>query len=248
MATFSELISLFAELSGRDDLVDESGQTKLKFLFNAGLRYLDVRYKPPKGEAWYRKDIVAGDYKLAVPSCRSILEVWASNADGRKLLEKVADGDLKTDYASFPADIDRGEPSYYAPIVIGLAPSQQDLNETPGDPNVYTTQFSYDPYEIMFGSHYGYSGILLMPPADETYSIAVKGNFFSKQFSAGTDTNYWATIYPEVVVYAAAYALEIFYRNLEGARTQEQFIKNTLDGMEMDKIEEEINTIGRMIG
>lgn len=247
MATFAELKTLFQETSGRYDLIDETNQTTLKFLFNAGLRYLDVRYKNPKGEAWYKKDIVAGDYKLVIPSCRTILEVWASSSEARTLLEKVADGDLKTGYPEYPSSLDSGTPTYFSPIVIGLAPDQEDLTSTPGD-DVYTTQFSYDPYEIMFGAHYGYSGILLMPPADTTYTISVKGNFFSKQMSSGSDYNYWTLAYPEVVVYAAMYALEIFYRNLEGAKAQEQFIKNTLDGLEADVIEQEIAQISRMEG
>lgn len=248
MATFAELKLLFQEASGRSDLIDEVSQTTLKFLFNSGLRYLDVRYKNPKGEAWYKKDVVAGDYKLVIPSCRSILEVWASSVTGRTLLEKLSDGDLKIEYASYPADITAGTPTYFAPIVIGLAPAQEDLNQTPGDPNLYTGQFSYDPYEVMFGAHYGYSGILLMPPADGTYTISVKGNFFSTQLSDAADYNYWTLMYPEVVVYSAMYALEIFYRNAEGARAQEQFIKNTLDGLEADVVEQEISYVSRMEG
>lgn len=247
MATFAELKTMFRETSGRYDLLDEVGQTTLKFLFNAGLRYLDVRYKNPKGEAWYKRDIVSGAYKLVIPSCRTILEVWASSSSGRALLEKVADGDLKVEYSSYPSDTDSGQPIYFAPIVIGLAPAQEDLTDV-GGTDVYTGEFSYDPYEIMFGAHYGYSGILLMPPADTTYTISVKGNFFSKQMSDDADYNYWTVAYPEVVVYAAMYALEIFYRNAEGARAQEVFIKNTLDGLECDIIEQEIAQVSRMEG
>lgn len=225
--TLLQVRSMFRDVTGRYDLVDSNGADippilNGTFFINAGCRFLDGRQDNPKSALWYKKDIAAGDHKVEFTYARSILEVWVQDGDGRALLEASDLKALRNDYPEAVANLTQGVPKYWAPAILGLAPSQSALIKNPNSGTLYTTQFTYDWEDIIFAdelnqaTHWGYSGVILMPPSDGVYTISVLGEFYTDFLSADGDRNYWTERRPELLVKAAAMQLEAFYRNSAG--------------------------------
>jgi len=239
-----EVRAKFIALSGYEHLVKAKNvDNGANFLINAGQRYLDSLQDSPKSSAWLKKDIAAGDITLTFQNTRAIEEVWLANADGRVMLAKKSLKWLREIYDKAAADETRGQPRYFAPLVMGLAPEQADLTE-----DNYDDDYTYDTDGIMFGSHFAYSGILFMPPADGIYTISVKAKWFSKELSEDTDETFWTVRYPEVLIQATYMALEEFHRNTEGVRDWMRVIASRVSGIDRNLADEESAGITQIEG
>lgn len=171
-----EIRSKFVTLSGRNDLVKTvSNVTNIDngadFFINAGQRLLDTLQNTPESFKRYIEDIVQGGYKMTFPDCRAIKEVWLTNADGRFPLEKKSIGWIRQEYGEDYSVLDTGQPLYFAPSVHTLAPAQS--LKTADD---FTGMHDYGTVE--FGL-IGYHGVVIVPPADGTYTVNIWGLFFS---------------------------------------------------------------------
>jgi len=112
-----------------------------------------------------------------------------------------------------------------------------------------TTAFTYDDEDLVLAGttpHYAYRGIVWMPPADGTYTLEVWGDFFSKKLVDNYDTNFWATIYPDILIKAANYALESTYRNTAGMADWLSVIDNDLRGIDHNLVEQDISGVNQM--
>ena len=99
----------------------------------------------------------------------------------------------------------------------------------------------------MFGSSYGYNGILFRPVADTTYTISVLANWFSV-LENDSDKCFWSEVYPSVLIQATLLAIEVFYRNSTGVKDMVAAIEPMLRGIEMDLAREEAEEINQMEG
>jgi hypothetical protein len=61
--------------------------------------------------------------------------------------------------------------------------------------------------------NYGYSGIIVIPPADTDYTVMAGGNFLPVTLSGDTDTNFWSDEYPGLLVMAALRSLAMLDGN-----------------------------------
>lgn len=239
-----EIRTKFIDLTGRFDLVVDTTSYEdngANFFIEAGQRFIDSKINFPKSLARYQKDIAVDSILLTLQYARSIKEVWVTNSDGKYKLEKKTLTWLRSNYADTLADIDTGRPLYYSPAILGLSPEQAAL--TSGD---YTDEFTYDADDLMFGSHYGYNGVVFMPPADEIYTMTVIAEFLSIVLSLDADTNYWSIMFPDVLVAAAMLALEKFYRNTEGVKDMTAVVMDSLLGIDKDMVEQEISEVNIM--
>ena len=251
IATREEL----ARWSGRHDLVTDfaggdytdSGNGVSTKLINAGQKVLDRKALHIKRYSWHHEDVDAGAYSLNIRYCSSIKEVWAMNATtDRYPLDKVDLRWLREEYGEVYSELSQSDPSYYAPLVMSLAPDQAALTSSN-----YTGTFTYDHEEILFSdeaAHFLYSGILWMPPVDETFTISILGRFWSKPLSSDTDTSFWTEVHEELLVWAALYVLEGNYRNREGQRDYMQMIVDALADLDRDLVEEEAQDLDTMGG
>lgn len=245
MATKAQIKTLVIEMSGRQDLTETmyTGVTKFDFFLNAALKLLDISQGTPESKRWLMKDIAIGDHTLQFQNARVIHEVWFANADGRYQLEKKTLKWIRSNYSDALADISTGMPLYYAVDVIHLAPQQQDLGEVLPPPG----EFTYDYDNILFGASYGYNGIVWMPPTDEVYTVEVLADFYSLLTEDG-DSNYWSVQYPNVLVQAVLFAIEVFYRNTTGMNDYLNSLRPFLQGIDYNIAEQDAKDINEMEG
>lgn len=91
-------------------------------------------------------------------------------------------------------------------------------------------------------------GLLIGPPADAYYTLSVLGIFRFDLLEGDTDTNYWTDEWPTLLLYAALYTLESFYRNTAGMQDWMKAMNVIIFGIECDKVEEEVYNINQMRG
>jgi len=249
---FGEIRTKFIDLSGRFDLADSMESAPYSdggadFFIASGQRYLDNSQLHPKSLLRYQKDIVAGTYGLEFKDALSVKEVWFTTSSERKSLSKVGFGWMNTNFTYPPSDHSAGTPKYYSTNIIGLA-GQQDALTTAN----YTGDFTRERESIHFAdeasntSHQYYRGIIFLPPNDTAGTITVYGNFKAKALSLNADENFWSVQYPDLLIQAANYSLESFYRNTEGAKDWKVIIDETLRGIDYNLVEETISGINQM--
>lgn len=178
----TEIRLKFRELSGRFDLVNSDGSDNgADFYLNAGQRLLDLLVDSPKTESWYIPDskLTVGDYKIQMKHARSIREVWFSDSSSRFEVERKSLYWILSNYNLESGD--NGQPLYYAPIPVSLAPElfmKSELDYSSGEVQGYGV--------VEFDAPYEYTGLLFAPAADDMYSVKIRGRFFSQPLEAFT--------------------------------------------------------------
>jgi len=242
----------FCRRSGRLDLCtdfaggDYTDNGANRFI-NAAQRYLDNKGSFLKNYAWLRKDIAASAYKVTFQDCQAIKEVWVQDADGRVKLEKMDLEVMRANYADAMADLTTGDPAYYSPAVIGLAPEQATLTAV-GGASPYTDEFTYDFEDLTFGDHWRYNGILIAPPADAAFTVSILGKWYSLRLSTDTSKTFWTEVHEDILVLASCMMLERFYRNTQGVNDYKVEIIDSLNDIDKNVVEEDVQDLDQMGG
>ena len=230
-----EVRKKFRDLSGRFELVNKDGSSNgADFYINAGQRYLNRKGTTQKSYASSFKFIQIDNYAASFPFCRAIKEVWAATTTAKWQLEKKDLADMIAGYfTTLPSDIDSGTAAYYSPAV------------TRTSPETYKTDLaSFEAYigyvDIMSAEHFAYNTILIAPPTEEKLLIEVKGLFYDDQLTSDTDKSIWTEVHPDILVMAAIRMLEVYNRNTQGVNDWDSAIRESMHGIELDLVEEEI--------
>ncbi len=244
--TLIQLRQIMAEQDGRYDLVNADWTDNgLDYYINAGARFLDSYRLTPKSYKWLKKDIIAGDYFVAVERLLALKEVWMRDATQGWQLTKKSLGYIKEQYPGAVSGISNGQPTYFVRVVTGLAPEQKALTSAN-----YTDEFTFGFEDMIFSDqdtgHYKHAGILWMPPSDGAYTIEILGQFMSDPLTADADRNFWTTQFPEILMAAANMVIEETYRNSSGVKDRMRAIDNYLIGLDHDLVEEEISGRNQM--
>ena len=244
-----EIRKLFFLSSGRRDLVnaDHTDNGADRFI-NAGQTLLDSMVELKQLRARESISLKAGAYFALIDGCRIVEEVWVVGAEGEKVkLEKVPIDQLRTYYNEIISVADTGlipnilrnvgttyagTTAYYGIIPVSMAPMQQRLELLHNYAN------RQDMEGAGFGHFYNQTGLLLMPPTDEALTLTVFGVFSSTPLHDNGDVSFWTMLHPFTLVHAAMYQLEVFYRNIEGARGWMEAISLALVGMNNDEAAE----------
>ncbi len=239
MSQFSLVKAKFIEITGRADLSDPAAAFDAGFFINAGQRYLDRLFNRGKVEARHFVNLTVGQVLVPLENVRSFKEVWLFDSETRVPLTVESAFALREYYNEPVANLSSGPPEYYAPIII--RPYPHDLTST-GLNQVWATQ------DMKLSGHETYNAILLMPPVDESgvYTLEVKGLFYSPALSADTDKSYWTEENELLLIFAAAFMMELSYRNTEGAKDWKNSILEITDGLDKDIVEEQITGISSM--
>jgi hypothetical protein len=239
----------FCELSGRYDLMNaDYTDNGADFFFEAGQRFLDMLQDTKKMQAKNIQQVSAGTTIVKITGLRSIIEVMAGNTtDGLIRLSKASMSQLKEYYEKQLSSVDQGTPIYYAPT---------SFRPYADNTAALTWASFYDSTDLVLGdTHYTYEGIIIMPPPDSTYYVSIYGLFYSPTLSAtlagGTWTqtkSVWSEVWPSLLIQAALYQLEVFYRNTEGAKDWRAAITETIGQMDIDSAHGESIDINQMQG
>jgi hypothetical protein len=291
---------MFCERSGRYDLMNtDYTDNGADFFINAGQRHLDRLQNTGKMQAKNIQSVVAGTIQVKVAGLRSVLKVWAGNStDGLIELKPASLAYLRGLYEKQLGDVDHGTPEWYAPAIFRPAIDTLSL----------TGLYDADDLIPSTTGHYTYSGIIIMPPPDETYYISIYGLYYSPEISSslgspitsglltvdtiytivdwltdddftnvgganvdstiftatGTTPTHWAhssilkpwtqtksfwtEVHPDILLQAALYKLETFYRNSEGAKDWKSSLTIDISDMDKDAAEEEAANISEMGG
>lgn len=110
----------------------------------------------------------------------------------------------------------------------------------------YTLDFTHDFDSVFLGTNasttikYGNTGIIIMLPPDETYTLTVDGKFWLPRLDADTDTDWLTEQHEGLVELGARWWLEIDRRNQQGA---DQFLEQMImyvRELNRDQIEHDI--------
>ena len=247
-----EIRNRFIQSTGRLDLGtigDEStgvdgGADKF---INDGQRYLDelapTNFLP---NARLQKDIAVGVFYIDTKDCRSIKYVAVTNSNGSKTLLKINDKqELYCIYGKPFAEVPRGCTIHYCVDPSKLSPEQDDLN--PGNIDSVTTRDIED-IQYYDCDETECRRILLMPPTDQLLTVKVYGLFWSRKLVDNCDKSFWTERYADLLVTAAQFQLENFYRNTEGMRDKMEYIKSVFRGIDNNLIEEEMASVEELRG
>lgn len=226
----STIRSLLVEATGRNDLVAPGTALGADFLINAAQRQLDKMLSDSKSAAVYFADINAGDILIPLPKCRTIKKVFLVTSEERVELTKKDIHELRADYADTTSTLTEDEPAYWAACICRPYPGRLDKHE-------FTNIWALD-HIIEYG-HENFNSILIMPPPDTDYTLEVWGLFFSDTLVNSNDQSYWTEEHPEILIKAAMYQIEAFYRNTEGQKDLLDAIKVDMDGLLKDIVEQE---------
>lgn len=86
------------------------------------------------------------------------------------------------------------------------------------------------------------------PHRDHALSLEVTGKFFSDPLIQDEDENFWTLRYPETLLKASLYELEVFYRNSEGAQDWFNAVKQDLLDIESMELLQDIQPKDVMVG
>jgi hypothetical protein len=231
----------FREISGRFDLVNEDySDNGADFYINEGRKFLDRLNTHQKSFASCFRFVEINAFSASFPHCRAIKEVWCMSTTARWQLEKKDMNELISDYLSGdPAGRSSGEPDYYTPVLTRYIPA----DATPTDIESYLQWV-----DIPTGNSEEYNTILLSSPVDKKVSLEIKGLFYSMELVNDTDTNYWSTIHPLLLITAAMRQIEIVNRNRQGVNDWTETIATDMNQIGMDLVEEEIAEVNQMEG
>lgn len=241
----------FCELSGRYDLINaDLTDNGADFYINAGQTHLDRLQNTGTMQAKSVQLVSAGTIKVYCAGLRAVHRVWIGTTSiGLTELLKVDLAWLKEEYAEQLSSIDQGQPYYYAPAVFRPFPDSSTTVSLSG---------YYDIDDLILHgtvpNHYTYSGIVIMPPPDGSYYVSILGTFYSPTLSATlsgatwTQTkSFWSEVHPDILITAALYKLETFYRNTEGAKDWKNALMIDIGDLDKDAADQEstqINQIG----
>jgi hypothetical protein len=240
--TLVQLRQKFVEMSGRYDLVVNTSawaDNGANFYINAGQRWLERQVTLPENTAKIFEALTAGNYAITFQhSCRAIQSVFVENKTDRYELTKITLKQLKKLYSE-PANVtERGAPAYWAPAELRAV-------ETTAKNSLATF---IDSTHAETDTKYNYSGIIVVPPVDETYVVTISGLFGQKVLTVDADTNWWTLEAPDTLLKAALYQLESFSRGTENAKVWLSALETEIFGIEKDAVEAEISDIDAMEG
>lgn len=216
---------------------------------NNAQKFLDREFKYKKDKAWVYKKVTQGESLVTLARARNIIEVWVAQAGGtRTRLATRTAGELRADYSSVPLSaITQARPTVYACPITGLAPAQYAETESS-----LSTAGMTDLDYLIFGNYYASDAIVIMPPADGTYTVEILANCFSKTLTADADVSFWSINEPSLLVDATCLHMENqLHRNAQGYSDKLGPLDKALTQLFHDLVEEEasgVPTRFRMLG
>lgn len=233
----SEIREKFIELSGRYDF---EGNTKSHFYINAGVRLLDRMSRFSHSSARSFRKVPAGARAIVLSDCNDVETVFVQRVDSRTQITYLDEELFRELYPQAPSNRPTGDLTCFTVTSLRHSPELLDVNaddfEVPADMAVVAPDY-YNRLLMSFG-----------PALQEELVLEIKGAFYSRHMTEDSDKNIWSVQFPDLLLKAALYQLEVSYRNTEGARDWMAAISLDIDNLDKDSLEPRVRDINQMEG
>ena len=238
-----EIRDFLVEYTGRYDL--QSNTTMAAFFINAGIKMLDDRVKAPTTASRHLIPMAIGMFIVYVQELKTIEDIaWRATADKTlTYLERIREKILVERYGKaipayetgmLPYDsyvtASTGSPALYSLVPIAASPMQVGIEKEQTNPGA----------GIKYGETDNTVGIMIYPAPDTAGTLQITGYFDRSHITGDFESNWWMKVYPELVVEAAAYKIEVSTRNTEGANDRLRALEIALHDVENSMIDLEI--------
>lgn len=222
-----EIREQFILKSGRYDLIEEDGRDNgANFFIQAGQRFIDKQGDFGTGQiaSWIGSTKV-GVEEYEVANCWSITSLYIRKGDCWETIERVHS--LACDKCRLTTD------SYYAVVPMNSFPKLQGAKAK--DVDIPASMLSQSLGEKTVAFTTGMK-IKIWPTPTQVQLLKAIGHFYSTPLLIDTDVSYWSEQYPETLLKAAMYELEVFYRNTEGANDWLEAVMIDLQRLEQTEL------------
>lgn len=230
----TELVNELITTTGRYDLQSPLGNTtRAVNIINEAQRFLDLQI-PITDDLNARSVAVlqAGSQYAFFPDLRFPEDVRLLTTTQRQPLIKCEWDEIEH-YFNLPVDQqERSMPIFWSRAVTMMSPAASSV-EAAGS-NIYTNYFP-----TTVNTNAG-KAIVVYPVPDVMYNLEVLGCFFTPRFSQAVQETRWSVQYPELLIMAAMYKLEIRNRNTEGQRDLLSSINLELQSIAFDNVAETV--------
>lgn len=196
----------FVRRSGRYDLITEDGNDAgANFFIQSGSRFLDRRANLNSVRKGATVELCGKDGKLHVADCWLVHKVEYQYGHGWYPLCKShhAGGFVRLVLSA-------GVPAFYMEKTERYIPDPKTMTAFATDvPASAFDQQDLACHHVM---------LEVFPHPSKAIPIRVTGCFYSEPLLDDSSSNVWSERYPDTLIKAALYQLEIFYRNTEGAQ------------------------------
>lgn len=232
--TLTEILLKFRSMSGRFDLVSAAGADSGYpgvtegglYYIRAAQRFLDRRIDLQSETQIEEVSVDGTTYAFLLSSYTEIFNIIPKDGDGvyYEELKRLEYAEFRD---SFPdrANESPGTPAYYTIQPRGSS----TLSTLAAAISALETSTTVDV-------------IIVGPVPDGSYTLEIAARISLAELSDGDDTNGWTVLYPDTLLKAAMYELEVTYRNTEGQKDWLLAIEKDL--FEIDKIRAQIEDPG----
>lgn len=248
----SSIRRMLVKTTGRKDL--ETDTELANFFVNSGIKVLDDKVQAPTMPSRHIVVVPVGLGVVYVKGLRSISSVYWQGSDGKiSVLERKGEEELFGYYGMeipspaedtvLPYDTnifsETGTPVYYALLPISPSPEQTTMFQAGLEtaPTTLGMKFSQEDDTV---------GLVIYKAPDVAGQLVVNGFFDRSNLSGDNDSNWWTATYPDLVVLAASYKIEVFNRNTEGQKDLMAALAMALQDVEKHIIDLEIGSVTEM--
>ncbi|HUV85194.1 MAG TPA: hypothetical protein VMV86_05745 [Methanosarcinales archaeon] len=173
-------------------------------------------------------------YKLTATTC--LVEYYLVGTAGNSVVFTTTVANASLDGGGYlggtlagrATGITSGKPLYFAPVLNTPMP---DLTLD----NIGSLDSTWMRFDL---NKFSGDGIIWAPPSDAAYTITVSCHMFSRM-TADADISYHSEMYPELLIFATSFVLEVMYRNTAGMNDWWEGMKPFLKGIDRDLVLEE---------
>lgn len=223
-----EIRKEFIRKSGRYDLVGEDfSDDGANFFIQAGQRYLDHLGDFQTGQiASLVTGLGEGENEIWLPNCWKVINVYAQGDECQEWQSLTFVHSISALTCRF------GNGLYYTFIPVreqlGFGGDTCEAQNTPASALTYPADMKMEDFKGL--------RLLICPTVTRPTSFRIIGNFSSTELKNDSDKNWWSERYPETLLKASMYQLEVFYRNTEGAKDWLEAVHTDIQNIENSQL------------
>lgn len=219
----------------RGEFKDSSGflhwtDIEINNALNRALKFLDRKcFTSRRNSRIYRTLEVGSNRILFEQRSQVIKDVWIMETDSRERLTKIDLEEIRRQ------DFTSGKPKHYLGIETDYHDKTADSLNVPG---VFADLSPIEAWGM---------GLAFDRVADKEYYIEVYGRFLTPALNDIQVENWWSIWYPELLLQAAIYLLDVRYRNSSGGLELYNVIMATINEINNEEIEEELEGVSMVM-